>query len=135
MGPSIARDLNRHRIGPLAEAIREAWSAETSVDERWHGERPSLGQCAVTALVIQDYLGGDLLRADVGGVSHYWNRLPGGAEIDLTRDQFTQFSPRQVETRSRDHVLSFPDTTKRYRLLRERIRARIAPPRSQASWG
>jgi hypothetical protein len=27
------------------------------------------GQCAVTALVIQDYLGGDLLRAEVSGIS------------------------------------------------------------------
>lgn len=124
MGRFTARNLQKRRIGPLAEAIREAWSSETSIDERWNGERPSLGQCAVTALVVQDYLGGELLRAEVEGVSHYWNRLPDGTEIDLTRDQFTRFSPSQIETRSRDYVLSFPGTAHRYRLLGDRIRSR-----------
>jgi hypothetical protein len=44
-------------------------------------------------LVVQDWLGGDILAADVYrddervGV-HYWNRLPGGEEVDLTADQF-----------------------------------------------
>src|SRR5215210_2360858 len=45
------------------------------------------------ALVVQDILGGDLILAEVhiNGVkdgNHYWNRLPGGTEVDLTRDQF-----------------------------------------------
>jgi len=48
----------------------------------------------VTALVLQEIFGGDLLLADVlnedgsqQGV-HFWNRLPGGLEVDLTRGQF-----------------------------------------------
>lgn len=48
----------------------------------------------MTALVLQDLLGGELLVAEVlhadgsrQGV-HYWNRLPDDAEIDLTREQF-----------------------------------------------
>jgi hypothetical protein len=46
-------------------------------------------------LALNDLLGGVLLIADVArrdgsrqGV-HYWNLLPDGAEIDLTRQQFT----------------------------------------------
>jgi hypothetical protein len=49
----------------------------------------------VTALVLQEILGGELLLADVlnedgsqQGV-HFWNRLRGGLEVDLTRGQFT----------------------------------------------
>lgn len=49
----------------------------------------------MTALVVQDLVGGELLLADVynhdgstQGV-HYWNRLAGGLEIDLTREQFS----------------------------------------------
>lgn len=48
----------------------------------------------MTALVVQELVGGELLLADVynddgsrQGV-HYWNRLAGGLEIDLTREQF-----------------------------------------------
>lgn len=51
------------------------------------------GQCGTSALVIQDWLGGTLVVANVTrhneviGV-HYWNRLPTGLELDITKDQF-----------------------------------------------
>ena len=51
------------------------------------------GQCRTTALVLQDWLGRKIIVADAFrdgrrvGV-HYWNRLPSGEEVELTRDQF-----------------------------------------------
>ena len=48
----------------------------------------------MTALVVQDLLGGDLLCAEVHWLDgrrqgvHYWNRLPAGVDVDLTREQF-----------------------------------------------
>jgi hypothetical protein len=56
---------------------------------------------------VRDLLGGDLLLAEVlrpdgsrQGV-HGWNRLPGGREVDLTREQFAADElvqvPRVVE--------------------------------------
>jgi hypothetical protein len=108
---------------PLFESIRSAWTAETSANPGlWTWRKPSVGQCAVTALVVQDHLGGELLRALIDGISHYWNRLPGGAEIDLTRDQFDVFYPVDITLRTREYVLSFPDTERRYRLLCERMK-------------
>lgn len=104
-------------------ALRLAWCAETSSDPTWSAKNPALGQCAVTALVVQDRLGGDLLRTTVDGVSHYFNRLPDGTELDLTRDQFPEWAPTEVEPRSREYVLSFPATAARYDLLRERLGA------------
>lgn len=50
----------------MERAIRAAWCLWTSdpVDQaRWSPENPSWGQCASTALVIQDRLGGELLVA------------------------------------------------------------------------
>ena len=107
-------------LSTLAEAIRRSWSGETSAEAAWVADRPSVGQCAVTALVVQDYLGGDLVRAIVGGVSHYWNRLPDGTTVDLTRDQFTSFQPVDIGLRAREYVMSFPETTLRYRILADR---------------
>jgi hypothetical protein len=82
----------------IERVIRASWSQETCdpVDlAAWSPETPARGQCAVTALIVQDLLGGDLLLAEVlyadgsrQGV-HYWNRLPDGTELDLTREQFT----------------------------------------------
>lgn len=109
--------------GSIAERARitSAWSAETSADDRWSPENPALGQCAVTALVVQDIYGGDLLRVVNEGVSHYFNRLPNGVELDLTRGQFATWEPTKAEIRDRAYVLSFPATAQRYSLLRDRI--------------
>jgi uncharacterized protein (DUF952 family) len=83
-------------LAAIEDAIRASWSRETCdpVDE-WSPENPARGQCAVTALVVQDLLGGELLLADVHHRDgsrqgwHYWNRLGGGVEFDLTREQFS----------------------------------------------
>jgi hypothetical protein len=80
----------------IEEAVRSSWCRLTSDDpEDWTAENPARGQCGVTALVLRDYLGGELLVAEVipaDGVQpterHCWNRLSSGAEIDLTREQF-----------------------------------------------
>ncbi len=80
--------------------IQDAWCEETrSPSQQDAPMQPrACGQCAVTALVVQDLCGGDILRAEViikrgRRVSHYWNRIPGVGEIDLTRAQFDDDQP------------------------------------------
>lgn len=87
-----------HTLSELELAFRRSWDRDTTclLPEAligWHAGNPAYGQCGPTALVIQDLLGGDLLLAEVANGTekaevHYWNRLPGGIEIDLTREQF-----------------------------------------------
>ena len=106
----------------LRRALRLGWQADTSADpDGWTDFRPSHGQCAVTALAVQDAFGGQLLRAVNEGVNHYWNRLPDGTQHDLTRDQFDQWAPSRTQVRAREYVLSFPVTAERYRRLLDRI--------------
>src|SRR5205814_1362867 len=75
-------------------AIRASWSLDTAEeDDGWTPDNPSRGQCDVTSLVVHDLFGGDVLAADVFRdgervEAHMWNRLPGGLEVDLTREQF-----------------------------------------------
>ena len=109
-------------MGALEWNVRNAWAADTSSDPSWSEDNPPLGQCAVTALVVQDRLGGDLLRVVNEGESHYYNRLPDGTEFDLTRAQFSTWDPTPAEVRDRAYVLSFPATVARYERLVERIR-------------
>ena len=88
---------------------------------------PAFGQCAVTALIVQDRLGGELMHGATKSVSHYWNRLANGFEIDLTSDQFeTEPHFDRVETRSRDYVLSYHETKARYEKMLRRVVA-LAP--------
>jgi hypothetical protein len=94
----------------VAAAVRAAWSRDTCDDadlpHRTSAD-PARGQCGVSALVVHDLLGGELLLAEVlshdgsrQGV-HWWNRLPAGEEVDLTREQFRSGErvqePRVVE--------------------------------------
>lgn len=96
------------------------WARSTSADpDGWTPENPTFGQCAVTALLVQDIHGGELLRGKVGQVSHYWNRLPDGSELDLTWEQFPAGTAKPVgDLRTREYVLSFPDTETRYLRLK-----------------
>jgi hypothetical protein len=87
--------LTLHR---LEEAIRTSWSLETCDPTdvpTWTTDNPARGQCAVTALVVHDMLGGQMLEAEVRLADgspqgyHYWNRLVG-FDLDLTREQFSE---------------------------------------------
>jgi hypothetical protein len=80
-------------LSQLQHAIENAWTQETShTPLLWTDSNPSLGQCAVTSLVVQDYLGGEILWSKVlmkddVSISHYFNVIKGEV-IDLTRKQF-----------------------------------------------
>ena len=79
----------------IERAIQYAWNEDTAKGD-WNSVVPSLNQCAVTALVVQDYLGGELIRCEMtDGDSHYWNRV-GNVDIDLTRDQFWHIEGKPV---------------------------------------
>lgn len=111
-------------LDQLLSCVARLWSQQTSVDPaNWSPGNPAWGQCAVTSLIIQDCFGGDLVRSTVGGISHYWNVLPDGSVIDVTFEQFLPGSrlDSEPEIRSREYVLSFPDTVKRYTLLRNEL--------------
>lgn len=115
------------RLSQLRERLVRAWSAETSTDpDGWSPQCPSRGQCTVTVLIVQNELGGEIVRAFVGPYSHFWNVLPGGVEVDLTRDQFPVWISAPVEPRSREYVLSTAradgvTTEQRYQLLLRRL--------------
>ena len=115
----------RDDINALKAFIPGSWSEETSFDPaNWRPDNPAWGQCAVTALLLQELLGGELLRSTVAGISHYWN-LIDGHEVDLTLQQFgpqarIDFPPCACDRR---YVLSFPHTGLRYDLLRTRVLA------------
>ena len=126
-------------ISKLEEAIRKSWSKETSSDpEKWAYENPAWGQCAVTALIVHDYLGGDIVWAeaklpDGKSISHYFNQIKW-KEVDLTRRQFPEGTviPQGIEKKkeyasTRAYVLSFPVTQQRYEILKKRVEENLNP--------
>ncbi|MCX5141336.1 MULTISPECIES: hypothetical protein [unclassified Streptomyces] len=83
-------------LADIEAAVRSSWGADTTTPEHrphWTPANPARDQCGVTALVLHDLLGGELIRGEVhvDGVRtdfHWWNRPAPGTEIDLTREQF-----------------------------------------------
>ncbi|MEV5612829.1 hypothetical protein [Streptomyces sp. NPDC052225] len=118
----------------LDRALRASWAADTcSPDDLarsgWQSENPAWGHCDITALIVHDVFGGDLMagEAHVDGVQHgfhMWNRLPSGVELDLTREQF-----QRGQTVSEGWVVERPPGPLRrwdeYLLLRERVMERL----------
>jgi hypothetical protein len=116
-------------LAEVEHAMRAGWGADTCDPADvadWRPDNPTRGQCGVTALVLHDLFGGDLMFGEVRvagertGV-HYWNRFGGGLEIDLTREQF---GPEEVVSGQR--VVVRPDGPPKrcraqYELLRERV--------------
>jgi hypothetical protein len=70
-------------------ALEKSWSGKTSVIYS-PDAFPSYGQCAQTAILIQERFGGEILRTTGwhGRGNHFYNRIDG-KRVDFTADQFT----------------------------------------------
>jgi hypothetical protein len=122
-------------LGGIEAALRAGWAADTcSPDDfdraGWGPDNPAWGHCDITALLLNDLFGGDLMLGEVhlDGVRHgfhWWNRLHTGIEIDLTREQFRRgqvvTAPRAVRRPAGRPVRRHRE----YELLRERVAARL----------
>lgn len=111
--------------------FQDAWcefTAHSSVRDKWSRGCRGVGQCAVTALVINDFFGGKIMRVELAdGGSHYFNNVDG-RDLDFTIDQ-SDCVPMEMkfpaETRSRAELLSTYDTAIRYGVLLNRFVAEM----------
>ena len=123
-------------LAAVTAAVEAGWGPDTCDPHDlplWHAGNPARGQCGVTALVVHDLLGGELLLAehDRDGARygvHWWNRLPDGTEVDLTR---AQLGPGEAVGRPEVVVRpAGPPVRARaqYELLRARVLAHLGSP-------
>lgn len=75
----------------LYDMLSDIWCADTCAPrmrENWTKENMTLGQCSITAFLVQDIFGGEvygILRP--GGNYHCYNVI-GDCKFDLTSEQF-----------------------------------------------
>jgi hypothetical protein len=101
----------------LYQRLQRAWSAETS--SKWQATNPAMGQCGVTALVVHDHLGGDILKTNVNGAWHFYNKI-NGKRVDFTVSQFDSPISYDDLPSSRDEALT-DCTQEQYEVLRQRM--------------
>lgn len=105
-------------IAEFGKRLSKAWSLDTS--SKWSLEKPALGQCSVSALVVQDVFGGELLKTRIGGSWHFYN-LIDGRRFDLTAEQFETAIAYDDLPASRED--GFADTSpEQYQALRAALR-------------
>lgn len=133
MGRSVNAFKTSITLDTLKQALEKSWSKETSADpEGWSPQNAAFGQCAVTALIVNDFFGGKLVRvvakneSENVDVSHYYNELADGSIVDLTRSQFphgTTFSEPAYKEREHAEGRSIPGATtfERYTNLKARV--------------
>lgn len=118
-------------IKNLERAFRVSWSAETSWTGRFNPKNLSANQCRVTSAVVQNLLGGKILYAVIKKrpfVSHFWNRLPNGKEIDFTREQFSKsIKIPKGRVISVKETLAAPRIKKTYPILLNRVKSYLKP--------
>lgn len=101
----------------LRDALETAWSIETST--RWTKDVPALGQCGVTALVVNDLFGGDILKTPTPQGMHFYNRI-GTHRFDLTASQFAE--PVRYDDQVSSRAEAMADTSpEQYEALRARL--------------
>ena len=75
--------------------------------------------CGVTALVVHDELGGEILKTDVNGAWHFYNRIDD-KRIDFTMSQFD--SPIGYDDMPSNRAEALSDCSEQqYELLRARV--------------
>lgn len=116
----------------LREMFDQCWGPDTSnTPQQWQPTLPSNGQCAVTALIIQERFGGEIFRLpNVEGQSHFYNMISGRV-ADLTADQFSCDFSYTGEQQDTQKLLSNLETAKRFHLLKDRF-AKVADAKLSA---
>jgi len=124
-------------LDKLSTAICLSWGPDTSfVPAEWTTQNPARGNCVVTALVVQHFLGGELRKYDTVfqdvNETHYTNLLPDGTEVDLTGRQYPDdqvLVPSEVNLHGyravRDKMMHEPNTVRQYEILLGRVTANL----------
>ena len=107
--------------------LSSIWGADTCAPrmrDAWTEENRTLGQCSITAFLLQDIYGGRVLGVPLGdGNYHCFNEV-GDCVFDLTSEQFGdeklcyENNPEQF----REVHFSREEKRKRYEYLREQLR-------------
>lgn len=113
----------------MKKRIEKAWCKETahpSYQKNWTPDNPSCGQCCVTALLIQEKIGGEIYSCKVRGYNntHYINII-NDRIIDLTAGQFGGISGitylnDSFKIKDRKTLLKNKSVKERYELLKKR---------------
>ena len=115
-------------IRALYEDLSAIWSRETCAPRLrpdWSPENRTLGQCSITAFLVQDLLGGEVRGVPLPDGSVHCFNMVDGYLFDLTSEQFggeiLDYADRPLQ--QREARFADEDKRRRYELLKARLLA------------
>ena len=111
------------------DLLSDSWCAETCAPRMrkgWTPENRTLGQCSITAFLIQDIYGGKVYGVPLGDGNYHCFNDVDGCVFDLTSEQFGDTRLDYANCPEQDRAVHFAKAEKkeRYELLKERLFAR-----------
>ncbi len=82
---------NIRDLRDMYDLLTETWSKETCaprMQDEWTPQNMTLGQCSITAFLIQDIFGGDVYGIEREGGNYHCYNIIDGKTFDLTSEQF-----------------------------------------------
>lgn len=113
----------RFNEAEVRSAVVRAWSLDTA--KQWTPDTPAAGQCNVTAVLVHDLFGGDILKTSLPDyeADQFYNRVDG-AVVDLTDGQFSAPVTYADEPASREEAMQCVKSSE-YEVLRTPLLARL----------
>lgn len=124
------RDKNGLTPRDYYDLLSGIWSAETCAPRmraEWSPENKTRGQCSITAFLMQDIFGGEVLGVPMkDGNFHCFNRV-GDCVFDLTSEQFGDIRLDYADRPAQSREVHFRKEEKRlrYEALREKLLAAV----------
>ena len=110
----------------LYDLLSDIWCKETCaprMQNEWSKENKTLGQCSITAFLVQDIFGGDVYGVPLeDGNHHCFNKIKDVA-FDLTSEQFgdIRLDYLNVKPQTRQDHFNKKEKYQRYLLLKEKL--------------
>lgn len=98
----------------LYEALSDIWCSKTCAPrmrDEWTKENKTLGQCSITAFLVQDIFGGKVYGVPRSGGNFHCYNVIGDAKFDLTSEQFTYGTPYDDASK----VLDYNDNPEQFK--------------------
>lgn len=118
-------ELFNGTLNELYDVLRNCWCKETCTPRMradWNEDNKTLGQCSISAFLIQDIFGGKVYGVPLkDGNYHCFNLIKGNC-YDLTSEQFpNKLSYDLDHEQSRKTHFSKSEKYERYLLLKEKL--------------
>lgn len=121
---------NVRDLRDMYDLLTEVWSKETCaprMQDEWTPTNMTLGQCSITAFLVQDIFGGDVYGIEREGGNYHCYNIIDGKTFDLTSEQFGEevLDYENNPIQLRESHFEKEEKHQRYLTLKEKLGKRL----------